>query len=160
MSGHDESAERANDGSEATPDAVETDASPTDVDASPSESGRNEQYCSNCGEAISAEAAACPNCGVAQRTALGRDEKSSAVAFLASLIIPGAGQVYNEQIGRGILAFVGAGVADTLIVLLATILTIIIIGPLFFLLIPVVHVAIAYDAYTQAERINRGEIAP
>ena len=117
-----------------------------------------EAYCSNCGSVISAEAEICPDCGVRQHSA--GDEKNSAVSFVASLVIPGAGQVYNDQVVRGIAMFLGAGVMDLVIIFIAGILTVIVIGPLFLFLIPVVHVAVAYDAYTQAEKINRGEITP
>jgi TM2 domain-containing membrane protein YozV len=135
----------------------ETESAEGEAPSSAPTKGPDEVYCQSCGEPIKAEAEVCPNCGVRQQGSPG-EEKSSAVSFIASLIIPGAGQAYNEQIGRAIAMFFGAVVADTIIVLLAIILTFILIGPLFLLLIPVVHVAIAYDAYNQAEKINRGEI--
>lgn len=109
-------------------------------------------YRSNCGRATSAEAAVSPNRGVAQRGTVGRDQKSPAVASIASLVTPGA--------GRGILAFTAAFVADALAFLLATTLTLMVTGPLSLSLTPVGHVAIAYDAYSQAERIDRGEAVP
>ncbi|MFB6096232.1 MAG: hypothetical protein ABEJ74_02440 [Haloferacaceae archaeon] len=86
------------------------------------------------------------------------DEKNPGIAAIASLVIPGAGQIYNGQFARGIVWFLGAGFVDLMIVLLATILTVILIGPLFLLLIPLVNVVAAYDAYKQAEKINAGEI--
>ncbi|MGM0592287.1 MAG: zinc ribbon domain-containing protein [Halobacteriota archaeon] len=122
------------------------------------EKGADEVYCSSCGEVIKADAEICPNCGVRQHGGSGDEVKNSALSFVASLIVPGAGQVYNGQLGRGIAAFLGVGVADTIIVLLAVVLTLVLIGPLLFFLIPVVHVLIAYDAYDQAEKINRGEV--
>ncbi|WP_251343297.1 zinc ribbon domain-containing protein [Haloplanus halophilus] len=118
----------------------------------------DEMYCSNCGSVIDADAEICPDCGVRQQSAT--DEKNAAVSFVASLVVPGAGQVYNDQVGRGIAMFVGTAVMDLVIVFVAGILTFIVIGPLFLLLIPVVHVAVAYDAYTQAEKINDGTITP
>ncbi|MFW5903340.1 MAG: hypothetical protein ACOCS7_01230, partial [Halolamina sp.] len=68
--------------------------------------------------------------------------------------------VYNEQVGRGIAAFIGAFIADTILILLGALLIWILVGALFFLLVPVVHLAIAYDAYNQAQLINSGEVVP
>jgi TM2 domain-containing membrane protein YozV len=133
--------------------AAEADTPPS---AAP-EKGLDEVYCQSCGEPIKAEAEVCPHCGVRQ-SGSSSEEKNSAVSFIASLIIPGAGQAYNGQIGRAVAVFFGAIVADTILFVLGTLLSVILIGVLFFLLIPVVHVVIAYDAYNQAEKINRGEV--
>lgn len=117
-----------------------------------------EAYCSDCGEVIRENAEVCPHCGVRRRSPGG--DKNPGVAALLSFVIPGAGQVYNEQIGRGAIAFVGVGVADTLIVLLAVVLTVVLVGPLFLILIPLVHLVVVYDAYDQAQKINRGDVVP
>ncbi|WP_313691434.1 zinc ribbon domain-containing protein [Halorarum halobium] len=122
------------------------------------ETAHDEVYCSSCGEPIKRDAEVCPHCGVRQRGAGDSPELNPGISAIASLVIPGAGQLYNGQMGRGAVAFLGAIVADTLITVLALLLTFILIGPLFFFLIPVVHIGIAYDAYNQAERINAGEI--
>ena len=155
----------ASDGVEAENDGAADASEPTtegtdaaSVEASTPEKASDEVYCSSCGEAIKADAEICPHCGVRQRAASGGEEKNAALSFVASLVVPGAGQVYNGQLGRGIAGFLGACVVDTIIVLLAIILSVVLIGPFFLLLIPVVHVLIAYDAYTQAEKINRGEV--
>ncbi|WP_380681379.1 zinc ribbon domain-containing protein [Salinigranum sp. GCM10025319] len=132
-------------------------AAEADASSSAPEKGLDEVYCQSCGEPIKAEAEVCPHCGVRQ-SGSSSEEKSSAVSFIASLIIPGAGQAYNGQIGRAIAMFFGAIVADMILVIVGTLLSVILIGVFFFLLIPVVHVAIAYDAYNQAEKINRGEV--
>ncbi|MFB6173462.1 MAG: hypothetical protein ABEI39_02360 [Halobacteriales archaeon] len=59
---------------------------------------------------------------------------------------------------RGGAILVGALVLDAVIFLVGAVLTIILIGPLLWLLIPVVNLLAAYDAYNQAEKINAGEI--
>lgn len=118
-------------------------------------------FCRECGERISATAPTCPNCGAPQEGKSGaKKEKDPGIAALASLIVPGAGQLYNGQFVRGAIAFVGVGVVDVILVLVALVLSLILIGPLFLLLIPVVHILVAYDAYDQAGKINRGEVDP
>lgn len=118
----------------------------------------DEVYCWSCGGAIRKEAEICPECGVRQQETGPVGEKNPGISAIASLVIPGAGQIYNGQFTRGIVWFVGAGMIDVVIAILAIVLTVILIGPLFLLLIPVVNVVAAYDAYKQAEKINAGEI--
>ncbi|MFB6161356.1 MAG: hypothetical protein ABEJ61_09315 [Haloferacaceae archaeon] len=166
------------DGSDATPDSgtegvesetptdpltdVETDTrtrTVSDDEATADEAGGEPTAdvvcCSSCGERIDAGAEVCPNCGVRQTSA----EKEPLLAALLSFIVPGAGQLYNGQVGRGAVAFVGVLVADFVLTVVAIVLTLIVIGPLLFLLIPVVHAVVAYDAYHQAELINEGKVA-
>lgn len=145
--------------SEAETEQVEEAGPENEGERSPQDAAHDEVFCSSCGESIKREAEICPHCGVRQNAGSGLSgERNPGISALASLIIPGAGQMYNGQMGRGAIAFIGAAVADVLIVLLATILTLILIGPLFLIFIPVVHLGIAYDAYNQAEKINKGEI--
>lgn len=128
-------------------------------EAAPPEKGADEVYCSSCGAAIKKNAEVCPECGVRQPGGSGpTTEKNPGISAIASLIIPGAGQIYNGQFARGAVWFIGAGIVDLIILLMATILTVILIGPLLLLLIPVVNMVAAYDAYQQAEKINAGEI--
>lgn len=142
---------------EESPTSVEPESQPDTTERDRS-AAHDEVFCSSCGESIKREAEVCPHCGVRQTAASGSNDLNPGISAIASLIVPGAGQIYNGQMGRGAVAFLGAIVADTLITVLALVLTLIVIGPLFFLLIPVVHLGIAYDAYTQAEKINNGEI--
>jgi TM2 domain-containing membrane protein YozV/rubrerythrin len=139
-----------------TDEASEPDGDPTTADAT-----GEMIFCRECGERIAASAPTCPDCGAPQDTSGGSSsEKDPGIAALASLIIPGAGQLYNGQFVRGAVAFVGVGVADVVLVLVALVLSLILIGPLFLLLIPAVHILVAYDAYDQAQKINSGEVTP
>lgn len=68
---------------------------------------------------------------------LDASDKSPALAVLLSVFWVGAGQLYNGQIGKGILMFVGAVV-------------------LWFLLLGwIVHIASWIDAYTVAKKKRR-----
>lgn len=69
--------------------------------------------------------------------------KNPALAAILSLLINGLGQVYNGQIGKGILIFV--------VQLVNAALTLLIIG---WILIPIIWIWSIYDAYKVAQRIN------
>lgn len=89
------------------------------------------------------------------------DEVDPALSGVASFFIPGLGHLLvNDQPKRGAIVFGAAFVADSVIVVVSTILAFIVIGLFGFLLLPVVHVATGYDAYNQAEKINAGEVVP
>jgi TM2 domain-containing membrane protein YozV len=163
-------AEAAGGGSDAdaadSPDATEPGERASDAasatDSTAAEDADGLVYCRQCGERIAPTAETCPNCGAPQDAEpSGRSgDKDPGIAAIASLIVPGAGQLYNGQFVRGAAAFVGVGVADVALVLIALVFSLILVGPLFLLLIPVVHVLVAYDAYDQAQKINRGEVDP
>lgn len=70
--------------------------------------------------------------------------KNPALAAILSLLINGLGQVYNGQIGKGILIFV--------VQLVNAALTFVVIG---FVLLPIVWIWSIYDAYKVAQRINQ-----
>jgi hypothetical protein len=83
------------------------------------------------------------------------------VSGLLSLIVPGLGHaLINEQVKRGVIVFIAVGFLDVLIVTISTILLVIVIGIFGYLLLPLVHLAAAYDAYNQAQKINAGEVIP
>jgi TM2 domain-containing membrane protein YozV len=73
--------------------------------------------------------------------------KNTGIAAIASFVIPGLGQIYCGEIGRGIMIFIGFVISCLLIMLIIGI----IIAPLFW-------VWNVYDAYTLAKKINAGEI--
>jgi len=100
--------------------------------------GKN--YCKRC----SAELASRP---IAQRGLAYGQQKSSGIAALLSFLWPGAGQIYNGQIGKGILL--------VLLQIVNFILMFVLIGFVTGFLLWVYGI---YDAYHTAERINRGEI--
>ena len=113
------------------------------------------KLCSDCGKpAVSPDAKACTNCGKAYpRTESRRGnarpsekgvyvkEKSTAIAILSSFIFPGAGQVYNGRLKKGLLMTAGFWIGMVLVI------------PAF-----VVWVYSMYDAYNEAKKISKGEL--
>jgi len=96
-----------------TPDA-RADAS----DESRETPGENEVYCRECGEIIRENAEICPECGVRQKSPSSDFDNSAGVAAVASLLIPGAGQIYLGHIGRGLAFIFGSFVAGLLSIFL------------------------------------------
>lgn len=70
-------------------------------------------------------------------------QKNSGIAAVLSFLIIGLGQLYNGQIGKGLLLFGGAVVSGFL--------TTIIIG---FILLPAIWLYGIYDAYKVANSLN------
>lgn len=106
------------------------------------------KFCSNCGNEIDEKAEICPKCGVRVKsipitTSISIEKKSSGIAAIASFLFPGLGQVYNGEIGKGIM-FVIIGIIFALLMF-------VLIG---FILYPLFWVYNIYDAYKTAERIN------
>jgi TM2 domain-containing membrane protein YozV len=117
---------------------------------------QNTKYCTNCGAQIDARAEFCPKCGVRIAQPLGAvqppppsttQHKNEGLAAILSLIFVGLGQIYNGQIGKGILFII----IGAIFVILFSIL----IG---FLLYFVFWVFNIYDAYNTAKKINAGLI--
>lgn len=65
--------------------------------------GPDEVYCRDCGSIIKERAEICPECGVRQRSAGLSSIDESGIAAVASLLIPGAGQIFLGHIERGLL---------------------------------------------------------
>jgi len=108
--------------------------------------GADEKFCSSCGEIIKQQAEICPNCGVRQiepESKSTTSEKNPGLAAVASFLFTGLGQIYNGQIGKGILLII---------------VQIINIGLMFaiigFITFPLVWIYGIYDAYKTAEKIN------
>ena len=118
-------------------------------------SNRNTKFCFNCGAEIDARAEICPKCGVrvapppppVNASPVMVERKSEGVAAVLSFLFVGLGQIYNGQIGKGIL-FIVVGVV-------AVLTMIILIG---FLLYPLFWIYNIYDAYSTAKAINAGTI--
>jgi TM2 domain-containing membrane protein YozV/ribosomal protein S27AE len=112
---------------------------------------RKTKFCVNCGAKIDAKAEICPKCGVrvAPPPAPPREgyveRKSSGIAAVLSFLFVGLGQIYNGEIGKGIL-FIIIGVVCLLLV-------IVLIG---FILYPLFWIYNIYDAYNTAKKINAG----
>jgi TM2 domain-containing membrane protein YozV len=142
-----------------TDDSADTDDETSDdpgeaVNGAPTETagdtkgetpGIDEAYCRNCGEIIDAKAEICPECGVRQRSSDSGVGNDSGIAAVASLIIPGAGQIYLGHLGRGLGFIVASFVAGLFSVFL--------VGIPFLLAIWVYAI---YDAYHLAEDPERG----
>lgn len=115
---------------------------------------RNTKFCSNCGAEIDVRAEICPKCGVrvAQiSTPIPLSvQKNSGISAVLSFIWPGLGQVYNGQIGKGIAIML---IQFVLLVFSVFIVTLIITLPAMF----AIWAWNIYDAYSIAEKINRGE---
>ena len=116
-------------------------------------SERGKKFCVNCGAEIDAKAEICPKCGVrvapppsvAPPVAVAR--KSEGIAAVLSFVFVGLGQIYNGEIGKGIMfLIIGIILAFTMIFLIG------------FILYPLFWVYNIYDAYNTAKRINAGLI--
>lgn len=100
----------------------------------------NTKFCINCGEKIDSRAEICPHCGVRIKRSW---EKNSGIAAILSFFVPGLGQIYNGEIGKGLILIAS--------IFISMILMIILVGFLMYLVIWVYSI---YDAYNTAERIN------
>jgi TM2 domain-containing membrane protein YozV len=113
------------------------------------------KFCPNCGKELQYEnAEICPNCGVRikeppkEQSKEQSEIKSSGIAAIASFIVPGLGQIYCGKIGRGIMILIGF--------IIACILILVVIG---IIIAPLLWVWNIYDAYSLANKINKGLIA-
>jgi TM2 domain-containing membrane protein YozV len=110
------------------------------------------KFCPECGKPIAAAGARfCSSCGavVDPVAAFGqqgnqppRDQKSPFLAATCSCFLPGLGQAYNGEIGKGIAVFLGT------------------LFGLFILFIPglIVWFYGLYDAYSTAGKMNTGQV--
>lgn len=108
-------------------------------------------YCSSCGKSIKKEAEICPHCGVRQKVipqyTNNQVLKNPGIAAVASFLFTGLGQVYNGQIGKGII-FIFIQIINAFLML-------VVIG---FLTFPLFWIYGIYDAYNTAEKINAGVV--
>ena len=104
------------------------------------------KFCHNCGEKIDAKAEICPNCGVRVKAST-TGAKNPGLAAVLSFFFMGLGQIYNGDIGKGILFII--------LYVISILLWVVLIG---FLTTPILWIYGVYDAYKTAEKINAGEI--
>lgn len=128
-------------------------------------------YCANCGQPLKEYAIVCANCGMPVRgqekvyenaekmhtkervpaekvntkgnsKTASKQEKSAFFALIFSFFIPGLGQVYNGKFWKGVGFMIGVPLGS------------------LFLLVPGVLIWVwgMYDAYTESEKINTGEL--
>jgi len=100
---------------------------------------QGKKFCSNCGEQIDAKAEICPKCGVRVATYFDQISKNPGIAAVLSAFWTGLGQIYNGQIGKGILLMCVQGIN--------LLLMIVVIG---FITFPIVWVYGIWDAYKTA----------
>ena len=62
-------------------------------------------FCKNCGKEIDDKAEICPHCGVRSKLS-STVTKNPGLAAIISFFFPGLGQIYNGEIGKGILFIV------------------------------------------------------
>jgi len=106
------------------------------------------KFCHNCGAEMDIEATTCPTCGLLQhKKNIGGQMKNAGLAAILSFFIAGAGQIYNGQIGKGIL----------LIVLQIINFCLIFVG-IGLITYPITWIYGIWDAYTTAERINNEDL--
>jgi|AntDeeMinimDraft_5_1070356.scaffolds.fasta_scaffold05115_3 TM2 domain-containing membrane protein YozV len=140
------------DAGESTLEADATDdrsreAAPSERSTRPTKQplGADEAYCWGCGVPIKSAAEICPKCGVRQRPPPSTGQtKSPGIAALASAVWTGAGQIYNGEIGKGIVLMV--------LMFVSALSMIVVIG---FLTTPLIWGYSIYDAYRTAERTNQ-----
>ena len=108
------------------------------------------KYCPDCGaELVNPDAEICPNCGGRLKPVPATEQKKNPViALILSIIVTGLGQIYNDQLGKGILYFVIALICGLLIMVL--------IGIILF---PIWWIIGIVDAYKTAELINQDKDA-
>jgi TM2 domain-containing membrane protein YozV len=102
--------------------------------------------CQNCGAEVDATAEICPKCGAKIVT---EPMKNPKVAAVASIVLPGIGQIYNGETRKGIPLVIVAALFLYVIITNRTILSEI----ADFLYIVFVLYS-AYNAYTTANEIN------
>ena len=116
-------------------------------------------YCQNCGTRLDDGALFCPNCGYSvsgsgrangagcgpNMASIMVNKKSEALALILSLIIPGLGQIYNDETKKGIMMILGT-------IVLAVLTALIFFSAILYL---VLWVWGMYDAFTQAKYYNQ-----
>lgn len=105
------------------------------------------KYCANCGAEVDVKALTCPSCGVVQQDQIATPVqiKNEGLAAVLSFLFVGLGQIYNGQIGKGILLII--------IQIVNVCLMFVFIG---FLTYPLVWIYGVWDAYNTAKNINAG----
>lgn len=100
------------------------------------------KFCSNCGAEIDKNAEICPKCGV--RIKAPPSTKNPVLAAILSFLCAGLGQIYNREIGKGII-FISIELISLIIMGIAPLLLLLFI-PFWFYAI--------YDAYKVANKSN------
>ena len=155
------------DDAEAEPAEAEVEDAAAAVDETPADEkpqkGPDEVFCTSCGEPIKKQAEVCPHCGVRQEgggSGSGNVEKNPGIAAIASLILPGAGDLYNGELDRAAIVFIAWFVGGIIWGTIITIIGVITLG-IGLILMPlylVTNFISAYLSYQRTEKINTGEL--
>src|SRR4051812_8660183 len=112
-------------------------------------------FCTKCGQENEIGSSFCKKCGAAQvsgaagspQVLVVRTAKSPAIALILSFFFSGLGQIYNDEIKKGIWIIVAHAISIVLIFVLIGLVT-----------TPIIWIWSMIDAYKTAERINRGAL--
>lgn len=151
--------------SEDDADSAESEAEAAAAESTEAEKpqkGPDEVFCTSCGEPIKKQAEVCPHCGVRQEgsSSSGSVEKNPGIAAIASLILPGAGDLYNGELDRAAIVFIAwfvGGIVWGTIITIIGVITLgigLILAPLYL----VTNFVSAYLSYQRTEQINAGEL--
>lgn len=119
------------------------------------------KYCSSCGKEIAEGTKFCPSCGKvmvseasiplqSQTIQTQAQIKNPGIAAILSFFIAGAGHIYNGQISYGLIILFG--------VIISSIVAIIFNNTILLIVATITWIGSIYEAYTTAQKINRGEI--
>jgi TM2 domain-containing membrane protein YozV len=100
------------------------------------------KFCASCGSQINEKAVICPKCGVAVKS-IGTGEKNPGIAAVLSFFFTGLGQIYNGEIGKGLLMMI--------VQMLNVALMFVVIG---FITFPILWGYGIWDANKRAKEIN------
>jgi TM2 domain-containing membrane protein YozV len=100
------------------------------------------KFCASCGSLINEKAVICPKCGVAVKS-LGTGEKNPGIAAVLSFFFTGLGQIYNGEIGKGLLMMI--------VQMVNVVLMFVLIG---FITFPILWGYGIWDANKRAKEIN------
>ena len=118
-------------------------------------------YCRDCGEEIRTAAEICPHCGVRQRAppssfgAVDSDLGSfvrrnrGLVAAVASVFLPGLGQLLNGEVTKALLVFAALAFASFSVVF-----------GVGLVLVPAVYLYAIYDAYRTGWALETDDVRP
>ena len=108
------------------------------------------KYCRSCGAETDDQVIFCPKCGARveqEAVYVVQNRKNPGLAAVLSFFIPGLGQIYNGQIGKGIkFTIIGVTLALSIAFLVGIILY------------PIFWAYNIHDAYSTAKRINTGQV--
>lgn len=115
----------------------------TTVEESP---GWRKRSCPQCEATIHVDAEICPNCGIRLRKTQSVSHKNEGMAAVLSFLFCGLGQIYNGQIGKGIVfCIIGLIMGFSIFLLVGLVLY------------PIFWIYNIFDAYNTAKKINAGQ---